>query len=217
VNKLQAKVALVTAQPRTGRRHIVLALVGMVGLGPWASRTRAASHDAAALLPVLRAGATLLMRHTQTTPGVGDPPGWKLGQCWTQRNLAPEGIEHAKRIGQWFADQGLRVAQVRNSPWCRTRDTARLAFGRTSDWTAISNIFDDRAHADAKAAEVHRAVQSAPPGELHVWVSHGVLIAHVLATAGIGGSPLAPGEAVVLRGGAQAGQPLQVLGLLRVP
>jgi phosphohistidine phosphatase SixA len=199
----------------------VLAALGAATLGLRAGPAHtAATDDAAALLPTLGAGATLLMRHTQTTPGVGDPPGWRLDQCASQRNLADEGIAHAKRIGQWFAAQGLRVAGVRNSPWCRTRDTARLAFGRSDDWAALANILDDRSRADAQAAEVRRALQAidaaeaARAAELHVWVSHGVTIAHIVGAEGIG---LAPGEAVVVRAGVSAGQPLRVLGRLRLP
>ena len=102
----------------------------MFGLAWVVAAPAGAQGDDAALLRELRAGAVVLMRHAQTTPGVGDPPGWTLERCETQRNLAPEGIAHARRIGQWFKAKQLRVGVVRSSPWCRTRDTAQLAFGR---------------------------------------------------------------------------------------
>jgi len=194
--------------PGCTRRRTFAALAGGACGLVWPTVGRAAVDPE--LLRQLRAGATLLMRHTLTTPGVGDPPGWRLDQCASQRNLAPEGIAHARRIGQWFAGQQLRVAEVRNTPWCRTRDTAQLAFGRRSDWPALANIFEDRTLADAQAAEARRAVAGAAPGELRVWVSHGVTIAHIVGSAAGG---LAPGEAVVVRGGA----PLQVLGRLTIP
>jgi len=168
--------------------------------------------DEAAPLRELRAGAALLMRHTQTTPGAGDPPGWQLGQCQSQRNLAPSGIEHAKRIGEWFAANDLRVLRVRNSPWCRTRDTAMLAFDRHDDWDALSNIFEDRSAADAQAAQVNAYVKSLQPGELVVLVSHGSTIGHIVP--GHGG--VAPGESVLVRAAAGAGAPLAVLGRLVV-
>jgi len=173
----------------------------------------AARADDAALLRELRAGAVVLMRHAQTTPGVGDPPGWRLERCESQRNLAPEGIEHARRIGQWFKAQQLRVGAVRNSPWCRTRDTARLAFGRHDDWPALSNIFEDRSGADAQAVAVKRYIDGARPGELVVLVSHGSTIGHIVP----GGAGLASGEAVVVRRAAQAGAGPVVLGRLSIP
>ncbi len=171
-----------------------------------------ATNDAA-LLSELRAGAVVLMRHAQTVPGVGDPPGWKLERCETQRNLAPVGIEHARRVGQWFKAQQLRVTALRNSPWCRTRDTAQLAFDRHDDWLALSNIFEDRSGADAQAAAVKRYIDGVKPGELVVLVSHGSTIGHIIP----GGAGLASGESVVVRRAPQAGAPPLVLGRLTIP
>jgi phosphohistidine phosphatase SixA len=186
------------------------ALAALASLLAWPGRVAA---DDAALMRELRAGAVLLMRHTQTTPGIGDPPGWRLEQCASQRNLDADGIAHAKRIGRWFATNQLRPNRVRNSPWCRTRDTATLAFGRHDDWPALANVFEDRSNADAQAAAVKQYVESMRPGELVVLVSHGSTIGHIVG--GQGG--LAPGEALAVRKGATAGAPLRVLGRLSVP
>lgn len=172
----------------------------------------AASAAPEALVAELRQGAVLLMRHAQTTPGVGDPPGWRLGDCASQRNLDAAGIAQAQRIGRWFDAQRLPVSAVRNSPWCRARDTARLAFGRHDDWPALANIFEDRSGADAQAAAVRRYIQARGRGELVVLVSHGVTISHI-----VGGAALATGEAVVVRAGTEPGAPLQVIGRLVLP
>jgi phosphohistidine phosphatase SixA len=173
----------------------------------------AQAADDAALLRELRAGAVVLMRHAQTVPGVGDPPGWTLERCDSQRNLAPVGIEHAKRIGQWFKARQLRVSGVRNSPWCRTRDTAELAFGRHDDWPALSNIFQDRSGADAQAAAVKQYIDGVKSGELVVLVSHGSTIGHIVP----GGGGLASGESVVVRRASSAGAAPVVLGRLTIP
>ncbi len=174
-----------------------------------------AHADDAALLGELRqGGVAILMRHAQTTPGVGDPPGWRLADCASQRNLDETGIAHAKRIGEWFAEKNLRPTRVRHSPWCRTRDTAQLAFGRSSDWQALANVFEDRSGADAQAAEVRRYVATLRRGELVVLVSHGSTIRHIVDVS------LAPGEGVVVRGDASrpagAVAPLTVLRRLEV-
>jgi phosphohistidine phosphatase SixA len=182
--------------------------LGIVAAG-WAAPAAAASE---ALLRELRAGAVLLMRHTQTAAGVGDPPGWRLDRCATQRNLDAQGIAHAQRIGRWFEAQRLTVTTVRNSPWCRARDTARLAFGRSEDWPPLSNIFEDRSGAEAQADAVRAFVRSTTPGELAVLVSHGVTIAHFLG----GGVSVGTGESVVVRSGGPADAALRVIGRLVV-
>ncbi|MFZ2650193.1 MAG: histidine phosphatase family protein [Burkholderiaceae bacterium] len=194
-------------------RRAVLAL----SLVPLWSASIVARADDASLVRLLRqGGVAVLMRHAQTTPGVGDPPGWKIEQCSSQRNLDDSGIAHAQRIGLWFAAQNLRPTAVRHSPWCRTRDTARLAFGRGEPWPALANIFEDRSGADMQAAEVRKFVQALQPGELAVLVSHGSTINHIV---GVG---TATGEAVLVRGRSKAGAaagsgPLEVLGRLQVP
>jgi phosphohistidine phosphatase SixA len=192
--------------------HVVLICRGLLALCVIGGVHAGAVADDTALLRELRSGAVLLMRHAQTTAGVGDPPGWRLDRCESQRNLDASGIAHAKRIGQWFASHQLRVTVVRNSPWCRTRDTAMLAFGRHDDWAPLSNIFEDRSGADAQAAAVRQYVQSLPPGELVVLVSHGITISQL-----VGGAGLAMGESVVVRAGGGTAAPLQVIGRLVVP
>ena len=57
---------------------------------PRTVRAQAAGEEA--LWARLRAGgAALLMRHAQTEPGTGDPPGFRLDECGTQRNLDARG------------------------------------------------------------------------------------------------------------------------------
>jgi phosphohistidine phosphatase SixA len=59
----------------------------------------------------------LLMRHANA-PGVGDPAGYKLQDCKTQRNLDARGREQAQRTGQWLRSQGVGNALVFSSAWC---------------------------------------------------------------------------------------------------
>jgi len=49
----------------------------------------------------------------------GDPPGFRLDDCATQRNLTDEGRGHAKRIGEAFRAHAIPVERVLSSPWCR--------------------------------------------------------------------------------------------------
>lgn len=173
----------------------------------------AAAHNDESLVRELRRGAVLLMRHTQTTPGVGDPAGWRLQDCASQRNLSAQGVAQARAIGEWFRTQGLQPHTVRHSPWCRTRDTALLAFGHGDPWQALANIFEDRSAAEPQAAEVRRYIRTQATDRLVVLVSHGVTIANILPEA----AGLAAGEAAVVRAGPAPQEALQVLGRLRWP
>jgi hypothetical protein len=72
----------------------------------------------------------LLMRHA-LAPGFGDPSGYNLQDCKTQRNLDSKGREQAQRIGQWLKTQGVNQALVFSSAWCRCKETAeKLDFGQ---------------------------------------------------------------------------------------
>jgi len=64
-----------------------------------------------ALWQLLRGGGqVVLMRHAVTTPGVGDPAGFKADDCSTQRNLADAGRDDARRVGAMFKSRGIRSA-----------------------------------------------------------------------------------------------------------
>ena len=45
-------------------------------------------------------GVAMLLRHAATEAGLGDPPGYRVDDCATQRNLSAEGRAQAARIGQ---------------------------------------------------------------------------------------------------------------------
>ena len=101
----------------------------------------AGSAEQDRLVQALRSGGlVVLIRHSATLPGVSDPPGFRMDDCPTQRNLSDAGRAQARRIGQWFRQHGIEPTVIRASPWCRTRETAMLAFGRSEDWPALSNL-----------------------------------------------------------------------------
>ena len=57
------------------------------------------ADEAAAWAALREGGHIILMRHAATTPGVGDPPDFRLGDCATQRLLSDAGRAQAKAIG----------------------------------------------------------------------------------------------------------------------
>jgi broad specificity phosphatase PhoE len=121
-------------------------------------------------------GQVVFIRHAVTTPGFGDPPGFKLDDCKTQRNLTDEGRGHAKRIGQAFKERQVPVERILSSPWCRCIETSQLAFGKPEISTSLNNLFG-RPENNAKQVEQMKALASARPksGNL-VLVSHGSTI-----------------------------------------
>ena len=87
-------------------------------------------------------GYALLMRHA-LAPGVGDPAGFSLADCASQRNLDGEGRAQAVRTGEWLRKQGVVGAQVLSSPWCRCKETAvLLGFGGVAIEPALGSFFD---------------------------------------------------------------------------
>jgi phosphohistidine phosphatase SixA len=121
-------------------------------------------------------GQVVLLRHGTTTPGVGDPPGFRLEDCATQRNLSEEGRSESRRIGTAFRARSVPVGQVLSSPWCRCLETARLAFGRAERWTALNNLFGNRSREAEQVAAMRERVSQRPADGNLVLVTHGSTI-----------------------------------------
>lgn len=138
-------------------------------------------------------GYAVLMRHAATDPGAGDPPGFSLEDCATQRNLSPAGRADAAAVGQALRARGVRFDDVRSSAWCRCIETARLGFGEPRIWPALNSIFNDASRQAAQTAavraELHRI---APPRNL-------LLVTHQVNISAITGLPAAPGEMIAVR------------------
>ncbi len=175
------------------------------------ARAQAPDEANAAALRALRAGGAVLALRHALAPGTFDPPGFKLGVCSTQRNLSEEGRAQARRIGQWLAQQGLRPARVRSSPWCRCIDTAMLAFGQAEPWTALGSPRGSPEQTNEQhLGELRRALRqaAAAPRALQVWVTH-MFVLSALTQQGS-----TSGEGLVLAAG--AGDTVQVLGRINL-
>lgn len=82
--------------------------------------------QSSSLLSALTDGQHVLMIRHADAPGYSDPPGFKLGDCSTQRNLGERGRKQAKELGVWLKRQGIESAVVLSSAWCRCEETASL-------------------------------------------------------------------------------------------
>lgn len=193
---------------RAMRRRTLPALLGALllqGLGLAPAR---ASEDAA--WAALKAGGAIaLVRHAEA-PGTGDPPGWRLDDCSTQRNLSERGRADARALGERLRAARVPTPKVLSSPWCRCLDTARLMdVGTAQVEPAFSNAFVLSDQRDALAAGGRKVLQAwRGPGTLLV-VTHG---SNIVALTGH--SP-ASGEVVVVTVGAD--QSIRVVGTLSPP
>ena len=152
------------------------------------------AHADEAIWSLLKAGGqVVLIRHALTTPGVGDPPGFKLEDCATQRNLSDEGRRDAVVLGESFRSRGVPVGTLLSSPWCRCLETGRLAFKQEAKVnTALSNLFGRHENQARQVAQLKQLAGRKPERGNLVMLTHGSTI---LALTGI--SP-ASGEMVVL-------------------
>ena len=134
-----------------------------------------------------------MMRHA-LAPGGGDPQGFRLDDCATQRNLSAEGIAQAGRIGQAFRAAGITAADVRTSQWCRCRDTATgLDLGPVMDMAALNSFFSNRQDGPAQTQALRDWLMEADLTRPVVLVTHQVNI------TGLTGIVPASGETLVLR------------------
>lgn len=155
---------------------------------------------------LLRAGGwAVLLRHAQTDPGVGDPPGFRLDRCDTQRNLSAAGRAQARRLGDALRAQGVQIAAVRSSAWCRCIDTAQLAFGRVERWPALDSFFAGQGDGAEQTRALRRglAALQAPAN----WV----LVTHQVNITALTGETPAMGELFLVRPRPLPDGPLPVL------
>src|SRR5262245_5525963 len=144
-----------------------------------ASQAAAAQDDSAALWAALRAGGHVaLIRHTATIGGAGDPPGFRLEGCATQRNLTEEGRAQARRLGERFRAEGIPVGKVLSSQGCRCRETvALMGLDTPEPAPTFNNAFTLRERLDELTAGARAIVAAwSGPGTLVV-ATHGANIA----------------------------------------
>ena len=151
------------------RRAIVTSLAGFLlasdgraQSGPWAS-LRTPRHFA-------------LIRHA-LAPGTYDPPGYRLDDCSTQRNLSAEGRAQAVRIGDLFRANGIAVARVLSSQWCRCLETATLLkLGEVSPQPLLNSFAQRRDRAVEQTAALRPWLAQLELTGPTVMVTHQVVI-----------------------------------------
>jgi phosphohistidine phosphatase SixA len=143
-----------------------------------------------------RGGVAALIRHARA-PGTGDPPGFVLTQCATQRNLSDEGRAQARRLGEAFTGNRVPVGRVVSSRWCRALDTARLAFGdRTEPFPALDSFFSNRTDEPAQSNTMRALL-----ADWRMRSDTLVCVTHQVNVTALTGIVPREGSVVIVRGG----------------
>lgn len=162
----------------------------------------AAANDWAALD---EPGAIAIMRHA-LAPGTGDPAGFRLGDCATQRNLNEAGRKQARSIGDAFRARGIVFDHIFTGQWCRTRETAELLeLGPVTEQPALNSFFGDVSTRDSQTAAT-RALIAAQQDRVF-------LVTHQVNISALTGQFTRSGEVLVIR--AEAGN-TEVLGSILI-
>lgn len=149
-----------------------------------------------------------LIRHGNAPPGYGDPPGFKIDDCATQRNLDERGRAQARALGEAFRQHGVRADKILSSPWCRCLETARLMVLGPVDGTwavAASDKSPERLAALRQMLANWRG-----PGTL-------VVVTHALTVQALVGVMPGQAETVVVRPKLGKEPGVEVVGRIPVP
>lgn len=155
------------------------------------------------LVEALRDGGyVIVLRHTATTEGGVDDPT-RLEDCASQRNLSDEGRQQATSLGDAIEALDLPIGRVLASPYCRTLDTATLAFGdgveKEEALLPLPGV-GAPGHEEALAAAEEVVAREPADGKNDVLVSHISTIEPVTqATPEEGGSAVFAPEGDALR------------------
>src|SRR6266700_3871517 len=171
----------------------------------------AAGDSEEAWAALVKGGHVALIRHGNAPPGYGgDPPGFKIDDCKTQRNLDELGREQARALGEAFRNRGVRVDRIPSSPWCRCLETARLmAVGPVE--TSWALVPDMEPSVPARLRELKEVVSAwRGPGTL-------VLVTHAFTVRALIGFLPIQGETVVLKPGSGSGAGADLVGLIAAP
>jgi broad specificity phosphatase PhoE len=121
-------------------------------------------------------GAIALMRHA-LAPGGGDPEGFTLGDCRTQRNLDNRGRDQARRIGAALRAEGIAFDAVWASEWCRSFETAELlGMGAVTARPMLNSFFAGRGDRQGQTADTLLALSQLSADMRVLLVSHQVNI-----------------------------------------
>jgi phosphohistidine phosphatase SixA len=153
------------------------------------------------LLSELQSGSSLIIMRHADAPGIGDPPGYRIGDCSTQRNLGEYGRQQAKDIGAWLSKHGISEARVFSSPWCRCLDTAVLLNkGPVTAERSLGSFFNEMSESGKQTRELEAFVrqQLSKSNKLPL-----ILVTHQVNTYAYTGMSVGVGQMLLVKVNAQ--------------
>lgn len=109
-----------------------------------------------------KGGLVVLMKHASVNRGnESGNPVLRDPSCQKERNLSEKGKREAAQIGEIFTSKGINIENVLTSPYCRTTDTARIAFGRGEPVRFLSLLEAlSQEHAEANTEQLSSLIGS---------------------------------------------------------
>ena len=126
-------------------------------------------------------GKLIFIRHAYA-PGNGDPAGFNLNDCSTQRNLSEDGRKQAQRIGEFFNKNKIEIGKVLSSEWCRCRETAKIAFKNYSTNSFLNSFYSSKFSKNKKKQikAFNNYIKNLKSKKNLILVTHYVFISEVL-------------------------------------
>ena len=134
------------------------------------------------LISELKKGGNLIFIRHAYAPGGGDPDNFDLNDCKTQRNLSAEGIEQAKRIGEFFKRNNISFEKVYSSEYCRCKDTARNAFKDFETFSGLNSTFADSSKTPAYMKKTKEFIEKLDKNKNYIFVAHHTTIEGLTST-----------------------------------
>jgi phosphohistidine phosphatase SixA len=131
--------------------------------------------DLSSVLGELRKGGFIIyFRHGPTDQTGSSDEAADLMKCETQRNLSAEGRQQVTQIGKAFQALNIPVGMVTTSPFCRCKDTAKLAFDRFTVSNDLYFAIGTDASETKRYTESLRRMLSTPPAK----ATNAVIVSH---------------------------------------
>ena len=126
-------------------------------------------------------GKLIFIRHAYA-PGNGDPAGFNLNDCSTQRNLSDNGRKQALNIGEFFTKNKIEIDKVLSSEWCRCKETAKIAFKNYSTNSFLNSFYSSKfsKNKDKQVKAFNYYIKNLESKKNLIFVTHYVFISEVL-------------------------------------
>ena len=127
-----------------------------------------------ALVDALRRGGYVLyLRHTSTDFSQNDTAMTSYADCASQRNLTDAGRDEARAIAAGLREMRIPIGDVLASPYCRTMESGRLAFGKATASAAVRGG-PAQSESSERYADLRRLLSTPVPAGTNLAIaSHG--------------------------------------------